>query len=172
MKIYLKTAGLFGKGVRAASFCLLLSLVFLPSSLFAAGKMPAFSLPDASNGSMVKSTEFQGKTLLVAFFATWCPPCMQEVPVLMELQKQFAKSNFSVIGFSVDDGADVVAKLIKIRSINYPVLMVDDATARDFGGVAGIPTSFLVNKDGVVVKKYPGLVPHAILENDIKKIMN
>lgn len=163
----------FGNRVRVSLYCLLFCLVLSPSLLFAASKMPAFSLIDASKGgATVKSTTFEGKTLLVTFFATWCPPCMQEVPVLIELQKQFAQSNFSVIGLSVDDGAEVVAKLIEIRSINYPVLMADDATARDFGGVAGIPTSFLVNKEGVVVKKYPGMVPHAILEKDIKKIMN
>jgi thiol-disulfide isomerase/thioredoxin len=163
----------FRNRVRASFFCLLFCLVFSPSFLFAAGKMPNFILPDASKGgAKVKSATFQGKTLLVTFFATWCPPCMQEVPVLIELQKQFAQSNFSVIGLSVDDGVEVVAKLIEIRSINYPVLMADDATARDFGGLAGIPTSFLVNKEGVVVKKYPGMVPYALLEKDIKKIMN
>lgn len=142
-------------------------------SAFAATKMPEFSLPDAVNGATVKSSDFSGKTLLVTFFATWCPPCMQEVPTLIELQRQFANDNFSVIGLSVDEGgANVVAKLIEKRSITYPVLMADDTTARGFGGVAGIPTSFLVNKEGNVVKKYPGYVPHTVLENDIKKIMN
>jgi thiol-disulfide isomerase/thioredoxin len=156
---------------------LLMALSLLPllasGSAFAATKMPEFSLPDAVNGATVKSSAFSGKTLLVTFFATWCPPCMQEVPTLIELQRQFANDNFSVIGLSVDEGgANVVAKLIEKRSITYPVLMADDTTARGFGGVAGIPTSFLVNKEGNVVKKYPGYVPHTVLENDIKKIMN
>jgi len=158
-----------GKTAQITVLCLLFSI----GSAGAATRMPSFSLPDAVNGVTVNSTNFSGKTLLITFFATWCPPCMQEVPTLIELQQQFSKDNFSVIGMSVDQGgADVVAKLVNKRSINYPVLMADEVTARNFGGVVGIPTSFLVNKEGNVVKKYPGYIPHAILEQDIKKIMN
>jgi len=139
----------------------------------AAKQMPSFSLPDAVTGASVDSSSFAGKTLLVTFFATWCPPCMQEVPDLIDLQEQYGEKGFSVVALSVDQGgAKVVKRLVERRFINYPVLMADGATAKDFGGVVGIPTSFLVNSKGTVVKKYPGYVPHAILENDIKKIMN
>lgn len=167
MKIIAST--FLGKVAQTMIFCLLFSI----STAYAAAKMPSFSLPDAVSGSTVNSADFTGKTLLVTFFATWCPPCMQEVPALIELHQQFSKANFSVVGLSVDeDGPEIVAKLIQKRSINYPVLMADDATARNFGGVVGIPTSFLINKEGNVVKKYPGYVPHTVLEQDIKKIMN
>lgn len=139
----------------------------------AASKMPAFVLPNVVSGADVDSNTFAGKTLLVTFFATWCPPCMQEVPTLIELQQQYGDKGFSVVGLSVDQGgAGVVKRLVEKRSINYPVLLADAATARNFGGVVGIPTSFLVNSKGNVVKKYPGYVPHAVLENDIQKIMN
>ena len=152
---------------------MILSLFLSISSAYAAVKMPPFSLPNVVNGATVNSADYTGKTLLITFFATWCPPCMQEVPALIELHQQFSKGSFSVVGLSVDQGgADVVAKLVEKRSINYPVLMADEITARNFGGVVGIPTSFLVNKEGNVVKKYPGYVPHAVLENDIKEIMN
>jgi len=149
-------------------------LVFLSvSSVSAASKMPAFSLPDVVTGDTVDSTEFEGKTLLVTFFATWCPPCMQEIPNLIQLQNDLGDKGFSVLGLSVDQGgAAIVKKLVEKRSINYPVLLADGGTARDFGGVVGIPTSFLVNSKGQVVKKYPGFVPHVVLENDIKRIMN
>lgn len=151
------------------SLCLFLSI----SSAYAAARMPTFNLPNAVNGATTNSVDFSGKTLLITFFATWCPPCMQEIPTLIQLQNQFSKAHFSVIGLSVDEGGpEVVAKLITKRSINYPVLMADAAIAHNFGGVSGIPTSFLVNKEGNVVKKYPGYVPHTVLENDIKKIMN
>jgi thiol-disulfide isomerase/thioredoxin len=139
----------------------------------AAKQMPSFSLPDAVTGASVSSGSFSGKTLLVTFFATWCPPCMQEVPDLIDLQEQYGEKGFSVVALSVDQsGAKVVKRLVERRFINYPVLMADGATAKGFGGVAGIPTTFLVNGQGIIVKKYPGYVPHAILENDIKKIMN
>lgn len=139
----------------------------------AASRMPSFVLPDAVSGENIDSKRFSGKTLLVTFFATWCPPCMQEIPDLIRLQEEYGQKGFSVVALSVDEsGPRVVRKLIEKRSINYPVLMADRSIARDFGGVVGIPTSFLVNRNGAVVKKYPGYVPHVVLENDIKRIMN
>jgi thiol-disulfide isomerase/thioredoxin len=148
--------------------------VLLPVYTASASKsMPSFSLPDVVTGNMVDSNTFDGKTLLVTFFATWCPPCMQEIPDLISLQNEYEEKGFSVVALSVDQGGvGVVKKLVEKRSINYPVLLANGATARDFGGVVGIPTSFLINSKGHVVKKYPGYVPHMILENDIKRIMN
>ncbi len=149
-------------------------LVLLPAYTASASKtMPSFSLPDVVTGDTVDSKAFDGKTLLVTFFATWCPPCMQEIPDLISLQSEYAEKGFSVVALSVDQGGvGVVKKLVEKRSINYPVLLANGSTARDFGGVVGIPTSFLINSKGLVVKKYPGYVPHMILENDIKRIMN
>lgn len=138
----------------------------------AATQMPAFSLENVVTGDTVDSTVFKGKALLVTFFATWCPPCMQEIPDLIKLQEQYAAKGFSVLGLSVDQGgAGIVKKLVEKRSINYPVLLATSGTARDFGGVVGIPTSFLINKKGQVVKKYPGYVPHMVLESDIERVM-
>jgi thiol-disulfide isomerase/thioredoxin len=138
----------------------------------AAITMPEFSLPSAVDGKIIKSKSFEGKAMLITFFATWCPPCRQEIPTLIQVHKEYGPQGFAVIGLSVDEGgAKLVAKLVEQQKINYPVLMANRATAKDFGGVAGIPTSFLVNKKGHVVKKYPGFVPHALLERDIKAVL-
>ncbi|RUM39919.1 MAG: TlpA family protein disulfide reductase [Desulfocapsa sp.] len=150
-----------------------LLVLFSIGTASASKSMPSFSLPDVVTGDTVDSKVFEGKTLLITFFATWCPPCMQEVPDLISLQNAYGDKGFSVVALSVDQGGmGVVKKLVEKRSINYPVLLADSGTARDFGGVVGIPTSFLINSKGHVVKKYPGYVPHMILENDIKQIMN
>lgn len=135
-------------------------------------KMPEFSLPSALDGKEVRSEDFTGKVVLVTFFATWCPPCRQEIPTLIRLQDDYGARGFSVIGLSVDEkGPKTVVKMIEKEKINYPVLMAKGKTANDFGGVVGIPTSFLVNKQGMIVKRYPGYVPHAMLEEDIKAIL-
>ena len=156
-----------------ALFASVVCLLLVVETVSAATKMPSFSLPDAVTGANVNSSSFAGKTLLVTFFATWCPPCMQEVPDLIDLQEEYGGKGFSVVALSVDQaGPKVVKRLVERRFINYPVLMADAETARGFGGVMGIPTTFLVNRKGTVVKKYPGYVPHAVLENDIQKIMN
>ncbi len=150
-----------------------MALIFaVASTAGAAVNMPAFALPSAVDGKVVKSSSFKGKAMLVTFFATWCPPCRQEIPTLKKLQAEFKDKGFSVVGLSVDEGGPkVVAKLVEKEGINYPVLMADRATANDFGGIAGIPTSFLINRKGHVVKRYPGYVPHALLVKDIESIL-
>ncbi len=138
----------------------------------AAVSMPEFSLPSVVDGKTVSSDIFKDKVLLVTFFATWCPPCRQEIPTLIELHQELGPRGFSVLGISVDEGgAGIVAKLVKQEKINYPVLMSDSSTPSKFGGIAGIPTSFLINRKGHVVKKYPGFVPHKLLQRDIEAIL-
>ena len=150
--------------------------IFLLStvSVQAATGMPEFNLQDARNGKSTASKAFAGKALLVTFFATWCSPCLQEIPNLIKLQDEFGKDGFSVLALSVDQGGrDVVQKLISKYSINYPVLMADASTGKAFGGVRAIPSSFLINRDGNLVKKYRmGYIPHGEFENDVKRVLN
>lgn len=142
------------------------------NSVSAASKMPAFELEDVVSGKAVNSDIFSGKSLLVVFFATWCPPCVQEIPNLIKLQKQYKENDFSVVALSVDQEKKVVQRMVERKSINYPVMMADKAVTRDFGGVYGIPTSFLVSRKGTVVKKYSGYVPHSVLVRDLEQIIN
>jgi thiol-disulfide isomerase/thioredoxin len=139
----------------------------------AATQMPSFALESVRDGKIVQSDVFDGKVLLLTFFATWCPPCVEEIPVLVELQNELADTGFSVVGLSVDQqGPSIVASFVEKRAINYPVLMAESKTTMDFGGVYGIPVAFLVNKSGNVVKKYTGYVQHEILEKDIRSLLN
>jgi len=153
-------------------FVLTASLV-LVESVEASTKMPEFALKSARDGRIVDSGIFSGKVLYITFFATWCPPCVKEVPVLVELQDQLREAGFSVIGLSVDEeGLATVAGFIEKYAINYPVLMTEFKTTMDFGGVFGIPVAFLVNKKGNVVKKYTGYVQRKVLEKDIHSLLN
>ncbi len=156
-------------------------LLFTASLLFFAGvmqveaatKMPSFALESVDDGRTVRSNAFDGKVLLITFFATWCPPCAQEVPVLNELHNKYGSEGFSVVALSVDqEGPSAVSKFVKERNIQYPVLMAQAETTADFGGVYGIPVAFLVNKSGNVVKKYTGYVSHKILEKDVNRLLN
>ncbi|ADW18748.1 Redoxin domain protein [Desulfobulbus propionicus DSM 2032] len=134
--------------------------------------MPAFSLPTAIDGAVVTSEMYRGKAMLITFFATWCPPCLQEIPTLKALHARFQPQGFAVVALSVDEGPSrAVAQLVKRAEINYQVLMADRKTTQNFGGVVAIPTSFLVNRNGHVVKKYPGFVPHSLLEKDIVSVL-
>ncbi len=156
--------------------CLFFVLMFsfpMTADVEASTKMPDFSLKSVRDGRVVDSTVFSGKALYITFFATWCPPCVKEVPVLVELQDQLSNSGFSVVGLSVDEaGLSVVADFVEKNAINYPVLMAEFKTTMDFGGVFGIPVSFLVNKKGNVVKRYTGYVQRKVLEKDIHSLLN
>jgi thiol-disulfide isomerase/thioredoxin len=135
-------------------------------------KMVHFNLPSAAENTMVDSKQCEGKVLLVTFFATWCPPCIQEIPTLVDLQNSYASKGFSVIGMSVDEGGvPPVKRLIDRTGINYPVLMADNEVARGFGGVTGIPVTFLVNRQGELVKKYLGYIEHDVLQDEIQKMI-
>ncbi|WP_163340176.1 TlpA disulfide reductase family protein [Desulfopila sp. IMCC35008] len=146
--------------------------VAIGGSAQAATRMPDFALNSVLDGKAVSSSNFEGKVLLVTFFATWCPPCIEEIPTLKELHSQLGAEGFSVVALSVDQsGPADVAKMVKKKAINYPVLMADEEVMKNFGGVYGIPVSFLVNKKGNVVKKYTGYVSGKTLLKDIKSIL-
>ena len=164
-----------GKQVYVSVFAVIVvfsTLLFSVNPLYSATKMPSFSLENVITGVEVSSEAFAGKSLLITFFATWCPPCIQEIPNLIEVQNAFGEENFSVVALSVDqEGRKVVKRVVEKKNINYPVMMADNSVTRDFGGVYGIPTSFLVNSRGNVVKKYTGYIPHSVLVNDIKQVL-
>ncbi len=151
---------------------LLIIFIFslVPASTMAAVEMPSFSLSDVVSGKQVDSSSFKGKALLVTFFATWCPPCRMEVPELKKLQENFGDKKFSVVAISVDQGGVAgVADFVARKKLNYPVLMASYKIISDFGGVYGIPTSFLVNTAGSVVKRYQGFVDYDTLKRDITR---
>jgi peroxiredoxin len=159
--------------VKRFYFLTIFTLVLLLSApAFAATRMPHFALPSAVDGSTIDSSNYHGQTLLINFFATWCPPCKKEIPSFIDVQKEFGPQGLTIIGISTDDGgSQLVANFIKKMKINYPVVMGDSQTPRNFGGILGIPTSFLVNKKGHVVKRYDGYIDHKTLEQDINSII-
>ena len=135
-------------------------------------QMAPFKMTSLTDETVLDSHELEGQVLLVNFFATWCPPCIQEIPTLISLQDSFKKKGFSVVAFSVDEGNLAALKnIIDKKKINYPVLPADQDVTRSFGGVTGIPVTFLVNRQGQIVKKYLGYVDHDTLEQEIKALL-
>ncbi len=137
-----------------------------------AKKMPSFTLPSAADGKNIDSASYEGKVLLVTFFATWCPPCRMEVGILKQLHEEYKDKGFSVVALSVDqEGSDGVADFIRDEKINYPVLMATEKTTRDFGGIYGIPAAFLINQNGEFVKHYQGYVDHKVFVKDVQQVL-
>ena len=152
------------------TFFVIIMFMFSNSSLAQEKKAPDFSLKSV-DGKTVKLSDYKNKVVLIDFWATWCPPCRKGIPDLIELQKEF-KKDFVVLGISVDtDTKGDVPGFIKDYGINYPVVYGDNSTAKLFGGVSGIPTSFLIDKKGNIVDKHVGLVPKETLAAGIKNLL-
>lgn len=142
------------------------------SNSFAGTQMPSFSLEGVSEDTLITSESLEGDVVLVSFFATWCPPCVQEIPGFITLTNEFADDDFTLLAVSVDQGGSkVVTEFMQQHDINYTVALATQKILQDFGGVYGIPVSFLVNKEGDVVKRYTGYVPHNLLSKEIKSLL-
>ncbi|MBU0483722.1 MAG: TlpA family protein disulfide reductase [Proteobacteria bacterium] len=137
-----------------------------------AGKvMQKFVLSSAIGGPTINSDDFKGKVLLINFWATWCPPCRTEIPSLIKLQEEFGPDKFSVIGISEDTSERTVVNFVAKRKINYPVAMTTNKIKRDFGGITGIPANFLIDQQGMIVKRYWGLIAHEQLQHDVNTLL-
>ncbi|MEN8232141.1 MAG: TlpA disulfide reductase family protein [Thermodesulfobacteriota bacterium] len=135
--------------------------------------MPSFNLPSLQSGdTFISSDSLKGKVVLISFFASWCRSCLEEIPLLKKLQTRFGAEGFAIIAMAVDDENKVGLKnLIQKQKINYQVLLADEAVKSDFGGIAILPTMFLVNREGFLLKKYFGHIDRGSLVQDIRQTL-
>jgi peroxiredoxin len=124
------------------------------------------------DGTEVSSADFAGKVLVVDFWATWCPPCRAEIPGFVELQKKFGKDGLVIVGISVDQGGvELVKKFIAQNKINYQIVLADGGVADAFGGIEGIPTTFVIDRDGKIQLKEVGFVETKEFEKRIQPLL-
>ena len=131
---------------------------------------PAWKVTDIE-GRPLDSAAFKGKVLVVDFWATWCPPCIAEVPGYVALQKKLGGDGLAIVGFSLDAGSDVVKTFMAKNGINYPVAVVDEAMVAAFGNFSGIPTTFVIDREGNVRFKKTGGAPIEDLEQAVKTLL-
>jgi len=132
--------------------------------------VPPFLLQDL-DGSVVSTAQWQGKVVILNFWATWCPPCREEIPILIELAKKY-KDSLPIVGVSVDDGSpEEVREFAKAFHMNYPVVMWSHELVSEYGGVPALPTTFLINKDTRIVQKHEGLYPPEVYDTEVRALM-
>lgn len=132
--------------------------------------VPPFLLRDL-DGNVVSTAAWQGKVVMVNFWATWCPPCREEIPILIALSEKY-KDDLLVIGISVDDGPQADVKEFARRiGVNYPIVMRSRELIAEYGGVPALPTTFLVNKEGRVVQKHEGLFSPGLYETEVRALL-
>jgi thiol-disulfide isomerase/thioredoxin len=135
-----------------------------PAAVAAEPEIVEFSLPDLE-GNLIQLAGYRGKTVLLDFWATWCPPCEFQVPELNALSKAHeGKGDVMVIGVAVDvEGAEVVAPWAEKHGVAYQLVIGSEDVARDFGAM-GFPTLVVIRPDGSIDSRHVGLIETADLE--------
>lgn len=132
--------------------------------------VPAFTVKDL-DGNTISSNDWRGKVVLLNFWATWCPPCREEIPDLIKLQQKY-EGKLQIIGLSDDTGpVQDVKSFVREAKMNYPVAIANPELESKFGGVMGLPTSFLLDTQGRVVQKHVGLRNPALYETEIRALL-
>lgn len=140
------------------------------------------SAPDVAfknlQGGDVSLASLKGKVVLLNFWATWCDPCRSEIPTFIGFQDKYASKGFTMLGASMDeDGIKAIDPFRADTKFNvngtektmdYPIVLGTDAITEKFGGLLGMPTSYLISRDGKIIKRYIGVVNEAQITKDVE----
>jgi thiol-disulfide isomerase/thioredoxin len=122
------------------------------------------------HGKSMRLSSLRGKAVLLNFWATWCGPCKIEMPWFVELQKKYGPQGLQVIGVALDDaGVKAITAFARKMGVNYPILQGTERVADLYGGLAGLPTTFFLDRSGKVVDQVMGLESESLMEDAIKK---
>ena len=132
---------------------------------------PQFSFTSLE-GKTVALRDLGNKVVIVDFWATWCPPCREEIPHLNELYSKLKGRGLEIVGVSMDtDGTDGVKDFAREYKIQYPLVMGDEKMAESFGGIIGLPTTIIIDRNGKIAKKYVGLPPAADMASVVQELV-
>jgi thiol-disulfide isomerase/thioredoxin len=134
-------------------------------------KAPEFARKDLSGGNLDLAS-LRGKVVLLDFWATWCAPCQLEMPRFVQWQRQYGPQGFQVIGISMDDDPALVRRLLAKLKLNYPVAMGDEKLGHLYGGVLGLPLTYLIDRDGEVRARFQGEPDLKMIEMRLKALLS
>ena len=118
---------------------------------------PDISVVSLANGNALKLSDLRGKVVLLNFWATWCPPCREEIPSMMKLNSVMAGKPFQMVAISIDEGGKpTIESFFKGTGFFLPTYLDESGAAAKSYGITGVPESFIIDKQGILVKKIIG----------------
>jgi cytochrome c biogenesis protein CcmG/thiol:disulfide interchange protein DsbE len=124
------------------------------------------------DGKAVKLSDYRGKPVLLNFWATWCGPCRFEVPFLQQINDSYSAKGLVMLAVDIGENSTVINNFMTSLNVSLPVLMDTDKKASKSYTITAIPTTFLIDKDGIIRQKVLGAFPDkATIENELKKII-
>lgn len=123
------------------------------------------------NGRAVSLRALRGKVVLLNFWATWCGPCQVELPQFEGWQKQYGAQGLQVVAISMDDDPAPVRALVRKLGLDFPIVMGDAALGKRYGGVLGLPVTFLIARNGTVAVRFQGETRLAEMEKQVEELL-
>lgn len=151
------------------------SLSINPGQTLAGGVHPAKEAPDFIlsdiNGKRIGLSDFKGKVILIDFWATWCPFCRESIPILKSLYSDYKDKGLEIVGIALEyDGGETLRRFAKEKSIAYHLAVGEERLATEYSAY-GVPTRFLINREGKIVKKFIGYQDKEIFVAAIKQLL-